>query len=462
MVKKFWTLLSLLMIAAMVLTACGGGAQATEAPAAEEPAATEAPAAEEPAAEEPAATEAPAAEEPVATEAPAAEEPAGEAVNLLLWTQEGQAENAFQFVQSLAEAYTAENPGVVFEVVNKDTEALREDFQTASLAGSPPDLLWTVNDHAGPFTAAGLIMPVDDLVDTSMYVPGALEAVQLDGQTWGVPISSGNHLMLLYNKELIQEPPETIEDLITVGKELTVEGTDTVTGTYGLVYDQTEPFWLVPWLGGFGGQVFAEDGLTPTLNTPEMVNTLSLLKRFKDEGIVPQESNYATMDALFKEGNAAMIVNGDWSLGGYRDIMGDNLGVAAMPAVEGGGTPKPYTSGKYFMIPEGLDEAKLDAVLGFINWVTSEEQQLEQVRVLNRLPANLTALENELVTDDPILAGSAEQMAAGAGMPAVLEMRCNWDSMKPEMAAVLSGAKDPETAATDMQSASETCISQLE
>ena len=53
--RKFFALLSLLVVASMVLAACGGSAPAaTEAPAAEAPAATEAPAAETPAEEAPA------------------------------------------------------------------------------------------------------------------------------------------------------------------------------------------------------------------------------------------------------------------------------------------------------------------------------------------------------------------------------------------------------------------------
>ena len=49
------------------------------------------------------------------------------------------------------------------------------------------------------------------------------------------------------------------------------------------MYNQTEPFWLVPWLGGFKGAVFAKDGVTPTLNTPQMVATLKFLKSLKDK-----------------------------------------------------------------------------------------------------------------------------------------------------------------------------------
>ena len=99
-------------------------------------------------------------------------------VKITLWTKEGEADNALQFVKALCDAYHAEHPEVTFEVVNKDVETLREDFQTASLAGTPPDLLWTVNDHAGPFTTADIIQPVDNLFDLSKvttYVPAMSE-----------------------------------------------------------------------------------------------------------------------------------------------------------------------------------------------------------------------------------------------------------------------------------------------
>src|SRR6185503_676760 len=60
--KRLSTLLSVLVLASMVLAACGGGATPTAAPATEMPA-TEAPATEMPATEAP-ATEAPATEAP--------------------------------------------------------------------------------------------------------------------------------------------------------------------------------------------------------------------------------------------------------------------------------------------------------------------------------------------------------------------------------------------------------------
>ena len=321
-----------------------------------------------------------------------------------------------------------------------------------------PDLLWTVNDHAGPFTDAQLVMATDDLFDMTKYVASARAAVQLGEKTWGVPISNGNHLMLLYNKDLIEEAPADTDEMIEKGLELT-------TGDqYGLVYNQTEPFWLVPWLGGFQGAVFAPDGKTPTLDTQEMIDTLQFLYDIKyTTPIIPAESDYDGADTLFKEGKAAMIINGDWSLGGYKDLLGDKLGVARIPMVTATGEyPKPYTSGVYFMLPYTLEGAKLDAVKGFVDFVTSANNQALMVAKLNRLPALKAALEDPLITSDPILKGSADQMVVGTPMPTVSEMRCNWDAMKPEMQAVLADTKTPEAAAEAMQAAAETCVASLE
>lgn len=378
-------------------------------------------------------------------------------VNLILWTKEG--EEALDWNKSLIEEFMKANPNITIELVKKtNVEVLREDFLTASLAGAAPDVLWTVSDHAGPFVAADIVESVDNLFDLNVYVDSAMDAVKLEGKYWGIPISNGNQLMLLYNKKLIAEAPKNTDELLAVGKELTTGG------NYALVWNQTEPFWLVPWLGGFKGKVFAEDGVTPTLNTPEMIATLKFLHEMKfDAKIVPPECDYDGADTLFKEGKAAMIINGDWSISGYIGVLGDDLGVARIPKVSATGEwPKPYTSGVYFMLTKGISGDKLKAAQDFIGFVSSKEKQLEGVKLLNRLPAVKEALEDPLITENPILKGSADQMVVGTPMPTVLEMRCNWDSMKPEMLAVLADTKSPEDAVKLMQSSAESCIKSLE
>lgn len=407
MIKKVLYLLLLSMMAVSVLTACGGG-----------------------------------------TEVPSGD------VAITLWTQEGESDNAFQYVQSLTDAFSAQYPNITFEVVQKDTETLREDFQTASLAGAAPDLLWTVSDHAGPFVTAGIIQPVDDYFDMDLYVP----SVVMNDETWGVPISSGNHLMLIYNKALVETAPADTDEFIAKAIELTSGD------VYGLSYNMTEPFWLVPWLGGFGGSVFADDGITPTLDTEAMASTLQFLYDLKFvHKVVPESADYDVTDTLFKEGKAAMIINGDWSLGGYTEVLGDDLGVAPIPMVVDTGTyPAAYTSGKYFMLPKDLSGEKMNAVVNFIEFATSEENQLNQLDELKRLPGLKAVLTNEAITEDETLSGSSMAMSYGVPMPSVVEMRCNWDAMKPELTSVLADQKTAAEAAADMQAAADACILQLE
>src|SRR4051812_43650257 len=191
-------------------------------------------------------------------------------VSFQLWTKEGTGDGSFQFVQKLVDEYTKDHPNVQITLVNKDVEKLRQDFLTTSLGGQAPELLWTVSDHVGPFTTSDTILSLDQIpgIDPSLYLANALQSVQLNDKTWGVPISFGNHLMLYTNKDLMADCPADSDAWIAAAKAASGNG------NYGMVWNQTESFWLMPFLGAFHAKLFTDDG-SVTLNTPEMVATLA-------------------------------------------------------------------------------------------------------------------------------------------------------------------------------------------
>jgi arabinogalactan oligomer/maltooligosaccharide transport system substrate-binding protein len=86
---------------------------------------------------------------------------------------------------------------------------------------------------------------------------------------------------------------------------------------------------------------------------------------------------------------------------------------------------------------------------------------MDLVKTLSRLPALKKALADEYVKNDPLLQGSAAQMALGTPMPSVIEMRANWDAMKPEMNAVFAGSKSATDAAKAMQDAAVAAIKSM-
>jgi len=433
MSRLFHRLLPVLVIGMLVLAACSGGE--IGASDSEEPADSAAPSA--------APSEAAFPEGDVALE---------------LWTKEGDPQIAY--VEALAEAYNAEHPNVTIEVVNKDVELLREDLVNTALSpDAAPDLVWTVADHVGPFTAAGVIQELDGKVDTSGYEEGALGAVQVDGTTWGIPISNGNQLMLYYNKSLIgDEAPAETDEMVALATENTGDG------SYGLVFNETESFWLTPWLAGFGASVFAEDGTTPTLDTPEMQAALEFLYGLKyTEQVMPTEADYTIASELFTTGSAAMIVNGDWELGNYADLLGDDLGVAPLPTVSSTAMdPAPYTAGAFYMVPSAVEGDNLTVVLDFIAWSTNTENQIQMVEDLRRLPANAEALADPIVTDDTLLAGAAEAVQKGIPQPTNVEMRCVFDAMNTAIRDVLgAGNSDFAGVTAAMQTAADNCVATL-
>lgn len=390
-------------------------------------------------------------------------------VTFTLWTKEGEVTGGvLEDIVELSKEFAKSRPGLTIEVVSYGVEELRQNFQAAAFAGQGPDLLWTVSDHAGPFVAMQIIKPVDKIVGEDFlegFVRPGLECVELEGKTWGVPISVGNHLMLLYNKNLIKEAPVNTDEMIKVGKALTVDlDNDGVPDQYGLVYNLNEPFFFAPWLGGFGG--WPLDGTTPTLNTQAMVDALQFAHDLKFvHKIVPVECDYDAADSLFKEGKAAMLINGDWSLAGYQtpEVKEKvDLGVARIPMVnETGLWPAPMTSGIYFMIPDYISGEKLEIAKEFIEYISSDEVQLLFLEKHMRLPATITALENPLIASDPIVSGSADQMVVGKPMPTVAEMRAAWDAIRPNQEAVMAGKMSPESAAKAMQDAAEKLIREM-
>ena len=114
------------------------------------------------------------------------------------------------------------------------------------------------------------------MVDKASFVPAAADIVTADGTLWGAPTSFGNQLMLYWNKSLAGDTaPADSDAWVAKAKELTTGG------NYGIVFNQTESFWLVPFLGGFGGSVFAADGVTPTLDTDAMKGALQFMYDLK-------------------------------------------------------------------------------------------------------------------------------------------------------------------------------------
>lgn len=372
---------------------------------------------------------------------------------IVIWHQMRPDER--EILQRQLRRYELQNPGVVVVEIYKETEELRSGYVIASIAGQGPDLVYGPSDPVGVYAVTETILPLENILSPEYLAQfDSSGMTYFRGHLFQIADKIGNHLALVYNKKYLDPPPEEDEGLIQAGKQIQERYgfTGGRPNVYALTWNYTEPFFFIPFFTGFGGWVFAEDGVTPALDTPEMVNALKYVKRLRDEHkIIPNEADYEIADALFKDGKAAMIINGDWSWAGYQQ-RGIDIGIVPLPRInETGLWCAPMTSPKGYSINANVSPEKLPRVTDLLKYLLSEPNQLETVRNLSTAPTRKSLYLNPEVTANPILKNSLLQIQRGKAMPVVPEMRAVWDAMRPGYQAVMGGAISPEEAAKRMQ-----------
>ncbi|MBI3585658.1 MAG: extracellular solute-binding protein [Ignavibacteriales bacterium] len=351
--------------------------------------------------------------------------------------------------------YMREHPGVEVVQLYKETEQLRSSYVVAALAGQGPDLIHGPSDPVGIYEATQSIKPLEDIFPQSYLSEfDSSSLLWYKGHLYQIADKIGNHLALVYNKKYVQKPPQTDVELIKLSKSIQekygyVAGRPNV---YGLTWNYIEPFFFIPFYTGFGGWVFAEDGVTPALDNQSMVNALNFIRSLRDkEKIVPNEADYEIADALFKDGKAAMLINGDWSWAGYKQ-KGIDIGIAPLPKITSTGLwCAPMTSPKGFSLNINVRSEKLPLIVDVLKYLLSEECQLETVKELQTAPTRKSLYKNPFILSNENLQNSLLQIKLGRSMPVVPELRAVWDAMRPGYQAVMGRARTPEQAAKDMQ-----------
>ena len=374
-------------------------------------------------------------------------------IRVVIWHQMRPDEQVL--LRRQVDRYMQSHPDLRVEELFKETELLRSGYVVAALAGQGPDLVYGPSDPVGVYEATKSIRPLEDLFSQSYLAEfDSTSLLRYRGHLYQIADKIGNHLALVYNKKYVQVPPQTDNELIDLSKRIQDSYGYTAgrPNVYGLTWNYIEPFFFIPFYTGFGGWVFAADGVTPSLDNPSMVNALNFIRQLRDkEKIVPNEADYEIADALFKDGKAAMLINGDWSWAGYAQ-KGIDIGIAPLPKITATGLwCAPMTSPKGYSINVNVPQEKLSLVVDLLKFLLSEENQLETVRALSTAPTRTSIYRHPELVSNHNFQNSLLQIARGRPMPVVPEMRAVWDAMRPGYQAVMGGARTPEQAAKDMQ-----------
>ncbi len=420
MKRRLFSLFTLLVIAGMVLTACG--AKATTAPATVAPA-TVAP-----------ATVAPATVAP-ATAAPTVAEPAA---TLTIWADDTRT----PILQGLADQVLAKyNVKLVVNDIGV-VQDIRSQAIIAIPAGQGPDIYIGVHDWLGALVNSGLVAPIDLGEKASLFVPSTLAAfTYTDGKLYGMPYATEN-LGLFYNKDLVKTVPTTWDELLQIGKTLKDAGkVDYATAiSAGPLYNAL-PVWT-----SFGGYVFgktASGAWNPQdvgIDSKGFIDGVTWMKKAVDAGLVPNTLDTSAAETMFETGKIPFLMTGPWALDGMRK---SGVPYAIATSFPANGAPFSGVQG-FFVNPYSKNVLLAQA---FLTEFIATDGMMEQLYKSGNRPSAFTSVLN--ATSDADLKAMGQAGINAIPMPNIPEMGSVWTAADNGITLAITGKQAPDAALKD-------------
>jgi raffinose/stachyose/melibiose transport system substrate-binding protein len=380
MSRKLFPLISIVLIAAFVLSACAPAAAPTAAP---QP--TQAPA-------QPTQAPAKPTEAPKPTAIP---QPTAAPKVKIAWWHITTADNQKAVWQKLADEYMKAHPNVTIEITVLENEAFKTKMTTVMQSGQPPDIFQSWGGGVmNAYATAGLLKDITADLDANgsawrnTFSPGALGVYAYKGKNYGVPWDMGM-VGFWYNKALfakagIAKPPATWSELLDDVKKLKAAGITPIALGEGDKWPGA--FWWEYMAVRVGGQAAFDAAQSrkgaftdqPFVDAGKKLQELAALKPFQAGFLGATWGDEAT---AMGNGKAAMDLMGQWAPGAFNDNspdkkgIGDNLAWFPFPAVEGGAgaATDALGGGNGFALGKNAPPEAVD----FVKYLTRSESQVQ-------------------------------------------------------------------------------------
>ena len=321
----------------------------------------------------------------------------------------GKTEEDEEHFRELERSFQLRFPNVSVSIVSYGAQSYYQDLMQAYNSGTMPDIIQTNATECFPLIESNLLLDMNNYVqlENEQYINGKTEFPEFyefddfedqfyesfwklgqknyNGHQFFVP-RSADRIVVYYNKEQFIDAGVdmtmvrngwTWEDFLTVCAKLRTYYLD---NKGGLPFISGQWQWeavLFPMLESAGGKVFDANG-NITLNSPETLNAVNLLKDLVNKGYTKEKE---PSQLAFETGTAAMqfhSLHPDY----YLKSLGDKLGIVSFPLIgrEIDGEMN-YDGAKIgagvtgYGIFSGLTGAKRDLAWQFLSFTLSKEGQ---------------------------------------------------------------------------------------
>lgn len=369
-----------------------------------------------------------------------------------------------EVVDGIVADFEAANPDIKVDAIysgNYDDTRVRALSALAS--GEPAQLAVMFSIDAYDLIEQDLVVAFEDIDGVNpdwldSFYPALMANSRIEGKTWGIPFQRST-IVAYYNKEKFREagldtesPPATWDELISMGKALTKDG------TYGLMIPSTGyPYWMFQALAIQNGkEVMSNDGLTTYFDDDAVVDTLEFWQSLSQEhGIMPTGTvEWGTLRQAFLEGQTAMMWHSTGNLTAVKNNASFDFGVAELPANVRPGSP---TGGGNFYVFKDTSPEEKAAALKLIEFMTAPEQAATWSIKTGYMGVSPAAYETEALkayTEEfPPALVARNQLENAVAEFSTFETARVREGLNNAIQAALTGAKSPADALAEAQAA---------
>lgn len=295
----------------------------------------------------------------------------------VVWFSDGKEGETFK---RLTDKYTETHPNIQFEMIEVPYSELENKLKNMVNAGEQPAL--TRISNIGTFQ--NQLLDLGEYIDADAFRNNFGSGLQyeFDGKILGAPMDiTANGL--IYNKTAFEqagvEVPQS-EDEIWTWEEFE-EALKTVMANsdckYGMVVDLS-PQRFTTLMYEAGGSMLTEDLSASNFKSEGVKRSIEWFKHLHDEGIIPTSVwlGSENPNEMFRTGQVATHLAGSWMVSNYKEEISDfEWGVTYLPKdVQRATIP----GGKYISAFQGSGVEKEAAE--FIEWLSQPENNAEYCR----------------------------------------------------------------------------------
>jgi multiple sugar transport system substrate-binding protein len=349
---------------------------------------------------------------------PAGGSQAAAGVTMSFWTRDS---NQAQ-VRSLVDAWNTSHDNKIEVTVIPASEYMTK-VGAAAAGGTAPDIIAVDLIYVPQFAAAGQLTDISDRAKSLSYFdklsPSHVRLATYEGNIFALPFNAEGSI-LLWNKSLFKEAgldpekgPTTWAEIEAAAKAITALGNE----NYGYYFSGScagcNAFTYLPLMWASGAKVLSDDGLTAMVTDSQVTDALNFYRQMWADGLMPpgaQADTGTDFANAFTTGKIGIVGSGAFAISLLKNDHPDiDFGVTYLPGKEG--SQSSFAGGDSIGIPSGSKYP--EQAFEFIQWMTTDEVQLEYYAKANSLPIRTDLADNEYFKADSRLTTAAKAMGLG-------------------------------------------------